>query len=441
MNIKPANSSNNNDSDESPPDVNSGSNPPPKPPEASVYQPSQPSVTPSHSASVNPETASYQRPSTQPEPLGGHVSAANHTKSNNDSQDDSSSSLFPQAVVKIFTSRGIEYLFLLVALLVLTFAIFVIGEDLISYFFGDRDGSFYSSGVLSVDVAAVISLGALAFFAKRLTTAEQMSSKLLDDPSRKRVTQIGLRVAYAVLLYVIGLFIYRLLRYPETKLGLVGDSEVGIGEILVVSMFQLVVSVVLFWYLWRADRGSGLNFKLHTFALAGLAVLVVALVGMQYTLPEAFRRDVRADRQISSDLEDIRDEIERYQREESELPEDIEDLEPKPVLERRAEAFNYSYKPGSGRSYELCATFNLDGDEIEDQYAVFEGLFGAETTDSSFGSGNSDIYSPRDTVDFDEHDKGEECFELGSTSTPTPTITPYNFDSFDSDALRRSLQQ
>lgn len=109
---------------------------------------------------------------------------------------DTTGGVVPAPVSRVYSSRGLEYLFMVVSLIVLVGGVASLAVDLIAYFFDTKN---VDAGLTDwIAIEAVTTVGALFFFYlwSRLRAAEHVTPALLRDPSRKRALQKGLMVGF-----------------------------------------------------------------------------------------------------------------------------------------------------------------------------------------------------------------------------------------------------
>jgi hypothetical protein len=116
----------------------------------------------------------------------------------------------PIAVVSNFTTRGLEYIIMFIALGVAATSLGFILHDTIDMLMGNSD-SFYGGIVSYATSALVVSLPIFLVLFLRLKKAELGDAALLHDPSRQRAVQLTLIITFIIGIWRIISYVYSLL--------------------------------------------------------------------------------------------------------------------------------------------------------------------------------------------------------------------------------------
>lgn len=194
--------------------------PPPPAPDGASYEQPSPVWSPPAAPSPDPFVAAAPEPSQVPPP-----------------------SMTPQPVVLVLSPRGVEYVFLTIALFTGAFSL---GSALIALVNGKTDFA-----VLSVPVAAlVVAVPVFAWLFLRLKKAEVLNPSLRFDASKRRSTQFTQIVAFLVSFF--------------TLIGLIGSIFAKTAGQYTGSLFKLILDVVvveivalgILAYYWRDEHRS-----------------------------------------------------------------------------------------------------------------------------------------------------------------------------------------
>lgn len=156
----------------------------------------------------------------------------------------------PAPVSRVYSSRGLEYLFMVLSLVVLTIGVALLSSDIVGYLFdtsGTADGPADWLGV-----EAMTAVGAVFFFYlwSRLRAAEHVTPSLLVDASRKRALQRGLIVGFVALVVLSVAFVYSLFDI----LSQASQTEKSHWEALVKSFVLLGIVGLAFALLFNEER-------------------------------------------------------------------------------------------------------------------------------------------------------------------------------------------
>lgn len=153
----------------------------------------------------------------------------------------------PVGVVQMYSTRGVEYYLMLVALAIsaVTFGILLLSitEQLF-----DHSSGMIDAGVMAFTTSAlVVSLPIFSFLFLRLKKAELANPRLRFDPSRRRMVQIALIASFIIGIISLIAFLYTLL------LNVYGgnDYDIDITGVFIANMaITLGISGGIFAYFW-----------------------------------------------------------------------------------------------------------------------------------------------------------------------------------------------
>ena len=207
---------------------------------------------PGHMSDVRP--AHHVAPAPQPvhhaqvhQPAAHHTPAVHHTPPPSPPEPKSTlpnpSILQPTPVVKMWSTRGLEYAMMAISLWISALALGWLIIELIN----DRN-SFVA--LVSPVSALVVCVPVLTFFFIRLKAEESKNPLLRADPSRRRWTQLTQFLAYiVVLLGLIGLVRTLLARYGA-------DTTYGrsFGKTVLDSVTAIIVPLIILVYYWADEH-------------------------------------------------------------------------------------------------------------------------------------------------------------------------------------------
>jgi hypothetical protein len=157
----------------------------------------------------------------------------------------------PVPVVLNYSSRGVEYFLMLIALAISATALGALLHSLAGEMLNDGGTNIFMDGIMSfAGSALVVSLPIFIFFFLRLKKAELANPRLRFDASRRRAVQIALFVSF-----VIGIF--SLISYVFTFMNSGGDSygtDSSIG--LTIADMIITIGIVggIFGYFWMDSQ-------------------------------------------------------------------------------------------------------------------------------------------------------------------------------------------
>lgn len=165
----------------------------------------------------------------------------------------------PQAVVETFSTRGLEYIIMFIALGVSALSLGSLLHSNVNTLLGGRD-SFGDNAVSFAAAALVVALPVLTVLFLRLKKLEQTDPEVLRDTSRKRAVQLTLVVTFLVGLGNIIYFVYNLMTggsdaYDYNALG--SPASTGLVGNLIHLVITLGIAGGIFYYYWRDEHRKG----------------------------------------------------------------------------------------------------------------------------------------------------------------------------------------
>jgi len=155
----------------------------------------------------------------------------------------------PIAVVSNFTTRGLEYIIMFIALAVTAVSLGLVLHNLVDNLMNVANSSY--EGVVSYSTSAlVVGLPIFLILFLRLKKAELTDSSLFHDPSRKRAVQLTLIVAFIVGIWKVISYIYTLLNAGNNSVSDYGTNPTLTGN-LVHTVITLAIAGGIFAYYWR----------------------------------------------------------------------------------------------------------------------------------------------------------------------------------------------
>lgn len=161
----------------------------------------------------------------------------------------------PIAVVSNFTTRGLEYIIMFIALFVTAVSMGLVLHNLVDTIMGVTDSGY--EAVVSYSTAAlVVGLPIFLLLFLRLKKAELGDTTLIHDPSRKRAVQLTLIVTFIVGLWKVITYIYSLLNAGNNSVSDYGANPSLSGN-LVHTLITLAIAGGIFAYYWRDSHKEG----------------------------------------------------------------------------------------------------------------------------------------------------------------------------------------
>jgi len=160
----------------------------------------------------------------------------------------------PIGVVKVFSTRGVEYYFMLIALAISATALATLLLSIAQELFGGGSSTF-DTGVMAFTASAlIVGFPIFAFLFLRLKKAELENPRLRLDQSRRRMVQIALIGSF-----IIGIF--STIGYLFTFLAAAfGGSDYEVSDVgLMVADFVITLAIVggIFTYFWLDSHKKG----------------------------------------------------------------------------------------------------------------------------------------------------------------------------------------
>lgn len=147
----------------------------------------------------------------------------------------------PQPVVHVLSPRGVEYVFLTIALFT---AAIGLGSVLISLVNGE-----YGFDILAFPVATLlVSVPIFAWLFLRLKKAELVDPQLRRDPSKRRSTQFTQIVAFLVFFFTLIGFLTLLF------MKMAGQYDASAVKLVLNTLVILLISGGLLFYYWRDEH-------------------------------------------------------------------------------------------------------------------------------------------------------------------------------------------
>ena len=156
----------------------------------------------------------------------------------------------PAAVSRVYSSRGLEYLFMVISLFALSLGVILLGNDIIMYFFDSSAVSGPLGEWAGLEALTVVGAAFFFYLWSRLRAAEEISPVVLLDPSRKRAIQRGLIAGFIALLASSFGFIYVLFEILSDGQDIVKSDWSSI----VSSLYTLGIVGLAFNFLFNQER-------------------------------------------------------------------------------------------------------------------------------------------------------------------------------------------
>ncbi len=167
--------------------------------------------------------------------------------------------VLPHAVVQNFSTRGLEYIIMFIALAVAATSLGSILHSSVNTLFGSDGSLLDSTGPTSIASSAlIVSFPILAYLFLRLKKAELSDDRLRRDPSRKKSIQLTLIVTFIVGLGNVINFVYSLISSPTSTapsynaFGSPASSSI-LGNFVHLAI-TLAIAGGIFLYYWRDEH-------------------------------------------------------------------------------------------------------------------------------------------------------------------------------------------
>lgn len=247
--------------------------------------------------------------------------------------------------------------------------------------------SFSPRGLTTALSAIIIAFPLYLFMMWRLGKAAAR------DPERRQ-SKVGKWLTYITLVIAAGIIIGDLIAVLSNLLG----GELTVRFFLKALTILAITGSIFGYYLWslqREEKGkdekrpAAQQKPMATRVFAGAVVGVITLAvlyGLILVGTPAQQRLIQFDQRRVSDLQQISFAIDSYWERNKKLPETLEDLrDPRYYLQSIADPKTgepYEYRVVSEAGYELCAVFEVDSAQIQEE---FPKPFSAELWDHGIG--------------------------------------------------------
>ena len=155
----------------------------------------------------------------------------------------------PIAVVSNFTTRGLEYIIMFIALAVTSVSLGLVLHNLVDNLMGVSNSSY--EGLVSYSTSAlVVGLPIFLLLFLRLKKAELGDSNLFHDPSRKRAVQLTLIITFIIGIWKVISYIYSLLNAGNYSVSDYGTNPSLTGN-LVHTIITVAIAGGIFAYYWH----------------------------------------------------------------------------------------------------------------------------------------------------------------------------------------------
>ena len=151
----------------------------------------------------------------------------------------------PIAVVSNWTTRGLEYVIMFIALGVAATSLGWIMHNFVDSALG-QSGTLYEAGVSFASAALLVTLPVFLVLFLRLKRAELKDSSIRQDTSRRRMTQLTLLVTFLIGLGHIVSYIYSLLNSAAADVSPAGN--------LIHMIITVAIAGGIFFYYWRDEH-------------------------------------------------------------------------------------------------------------------------------------------------------------------------------------------
>ncbi|HIA91832.1 TPA: hypothetical protein EYO12_01795 [Candidatus Saccharibacteria bacterium] len=163
---------------------------------------------------------------------------------------DAKGTVVPMPVARVYSSRGLEYLFMVLSLVGLTLGAVLLGNDIIAYLFDSNSVIGGLSEWAGLEALTIVSGLFFFYLWTRLRAAEEISPSLIADASRKRALQRGLIVGFISLLFASFAVVYILLSIASDG----QDFKAENWQDIVTSIYTLGVIGASFNFLFNQER-------------------------------------------------------------------------------------------------------------------------------------------------------------------------------------------
>lgn len=259
----------------------------------------------------------------------------------------------------------------------------------INYWLPDALSPFMAGDAIRWSIASLLIIFPAHIIAARIVYRDQLESpEKRESRLRKWLLYLTLFIAAVALIGDLVALVYNFLR-----------GELSVRFYLKVLAVAIVSGGVFWYYLWDLRRISAeVSGRAHTIMLAGIAVILLAVVGSFFIIGSPFtQRLVQFDQRRVNDLQSLQWQIVNYWQRKSALPASLDDLRDDlsgSVVPRDPETGAvYEYRKVGDLSFELCATFRRASGEIGLDTPLYTGPYVPE----------------RELVNW-PHEEGRACF-------------------------------
>ncbi len=166
-----------------------------------------------------------------------------------------SGSATPIAVVSTFTTRGLEYIIMFIALGVAAVSLGLVLHSSVDTLMNVANSGY--DGIVSYATSAlVVGLPIFLLLFLRLKKAELGNNNLFHDPSRRRAVQLTLIISFLVGIWKIISYVYSLLNAGNQSVNDYGANP-SLGGNLIHTLITLAIAGGIFAYYWRDSHKPG----------------------------------------------------------------------------------------------------------------------------------------------------------------------------------------
>jgi hypothetical protein len=169
----------------------------------------------------------------------------------------SAASRQPQPVVQNFSTRGLEYIIMFIAMAVSALSLGSLLHSNVNNLMGNGDSGFSGSTVSFAASALIVALPVFGVLFLRLKKAEAADPDLHHDPSRKKAVQLTLIVTFLIGLGNIIFFVYSLMdgTSSDYRYNAVGSAAANttLGNFIHL-LITLAIAGGIFAYYWLDEH-------------------------------------------------------------------------------------------------------------------------------------------------------------------------------------------
>jgi hypothetical protein len=158
----------------------------------------------------------------------------------------------PIAVVQSYSTRGVEYFLMIIALAIAATSFGALLHDIAQAIFKDNSTPSFTDGLMSfAGSALIVSLPLFIFFFLRLKKAELQDSALKLDASRRRAIQVTLILSFLIGVFTLIGYVYTLFNAGQ---GSYGDTDGSSGSEIGLTIVDMIITLGIvggiFAYYW-----------------------------------------------------------------------------------------------------------------------------------------------------------------------------------------------